>query len=152
MKTRFTFLAILISTILFMGCSGSKEVPETRDERIVRYLTGAGNKVWRLKEVWVNQVQQTLTDYQMKYTKTYTSNPSNADPLNIKTGTFVNSDGFSGKWTLDGTDLKENYLNNPNGPLPARYAINTITETKLDIEASSATPPLLLVREVYYAN
>ncbi len=152
MKTNFTLLFILISSILFVGCSGSKDVAETREERVVRYLTGVGNKVWRLKAVYVNQVPQTLTDYQMKYTKTYTSDPSNTDPLNVKTGTFVNSDGYAGKWRLpSASDLRETYLNNPNGPVPVTYVINEISESTLDIESFPTTGGMILVREVYYA-
>jgi hypothetical protein len=150
MKTRFTLLTILISSILFVGCSGTKDVPETREQRVVRYLTGVGNKYWHLKEVHVNLVKQTLTDYQLKYTKTYTSDPSNSDPLNAKTGTYVNSDGLNGKWKLtsDGTELQETYLNNSGGPVKVPYSINAITETILDIEYLIN---MTLVREVYYA-
>ena len=150
MKTKFTLLTILICSVLFMGCSGTKDVPETREERVVRYLTGVGNKYWHLKEVYVNLVKQTLTDYQMKYTKTYTADPSNSDPLNPKTGTFVNSDNLVGKWKLssDGTELKETFINNLGGPVAVNYSINTISESTLDIEY---LVNMTLVREVYYA-
>jgi hypothetical protein len=150
MKTKFTLLTILICSILFVGCSGDKDVPETREERVVRYLTGVGNKYWHLKEVYVNMVKQNLTDHQQKFTITYTADPSNSDPLNAKTGTFINSDGLSGKWKLtsDGTELQQTYLNNSGGPVKVVYSINSITESTLDIEYLEN---MTLVREVYYA-
>jgi len=150
MKTKFTLLIILISSILFLGCDGTKDVPETREQRVVRYLTGVGNKYWHLKEVYVNQVKQSLTNDQLTYTKTYTSDPSNSDPLNAKTGTFVNSDKLIGKWKLtsDGTELQETYLNNTGGPVKVPYSINAITDSMLDMEY---LVNMTLVREVYYA-
>jgi hypothetical protein len=151
MKTKFTLLTILICTILFVGCSGEKDVVETREERVAKLLTGVGNKVWKLREVHVNQVQQNLTDYQKSFTKTYTADPANADPLNQKKGTFLNSDGNTGTWKISDTGykLEEIFINNPAGPVGVTYSINAITEVKLDIQYLLN---MTLVREVYYAN
>ncbi len=149
MKARVTLLTILICSILMIGCSKTADAPETREDRVVRLLTGLGNRYWHLKEVYINGVKQTLTDYQLKYTKTYTSDPSNSDPLNTKTGTFVNSDGYTGKWRLlnNGDSLVETLTNNQTA-IQISYIINSITETTLDVEYILNGK---IQREVYYA-
>lgn len=148
MKNILSFFALLFLVILLNGCSKSTVVAETAEAKIARLLTGEGNRFWHLNKVYVNTVPQTLTDAQMKYTKTYTADPSNADPANPKKGTFVNSDGYAGKWTLlNATQLYETYTNNPSGPVAVTYIINEITANTLDIEY---TANMKTVREVYY--
>lgn len=149
MKARVTLLTILICSILMIGCSKTADAPETREDRVVRLLTGLGNRYWHLKEIYINGVKQTLTDYQLRYTKTYTSDPSNSDPLNTKMGTFVNSDNLVGKWRLrdNGDTLRETFTNNPTA-VEINYTINSITETTLDVEYILNGK---IQREVYYA-
>ena len=72
MKTTTTFLTILICSILFVGCSKPQEDVVPADVKVARLLTGLGNRYWHLKEVYVNNVPQTLSDPQKTYTKTYT--------------------------------------------------------------------------------
>lgn len=149
MKANITILTALLVVTLLTGCTKSTDVPETKEERVVRLLTGLGNKYWHLKEVYVMNVKQTLTDYQSRYTKTYTSSPSNIDPNNTKTGTFTNSDNFSGTWRLldNGDTIRETITNN-QAAIVISYTINSITETTLDVEY---VQNLKLQREVYYA-
>lgn len=148
MKNILSFFTLLFIVILLNGCSKTTNVVETPEAKIARLLTGEGNRFWHLNKVYVNTVPQTLTDAQMKYTKTYTADPSNADPSNPKKGTFVNSDGYAGKWTLlNTTQLYETYTNNPSGPVAVTYIINEITANTLDIEY---TANMKTVREVYY--
>ena len=142
MYKRLFFLITILSPILFSGCSKTAEVPLTREEEVVKYLTGSGNLVWKLSKVFVNNVAQTLTVDQQKYTKTYTISPSQA-----LAGTFTNSDGNKGKWALNGPiQLIEVINNNMAGPVQLIYTINEISSNSLDIEYIAN---LTSVREVY---
>lgn len=152
MKIRLTFLTILTGIFLITGCTKSSEVVETREEKVVRLLTGTGNKYWHLKEVYVNGVKQTLTDAQLKFTKTYTIDPTNTDPLRYR-GFFVNSDGFNGTWKLIGSGdaLYETISNNPAGPIVIPYlSFNELTADKMDVEYTNNVV-MKTQREVYYA-
>ncbi|MBI2283640.1 MAG: hypothetical protein HYU71_08025 [Bacteroidetes bacterium] len=149
MKTRLTTLFILLGIIILTGCTKSSDVLETREEKVVGYLTGAGNKYWHLKEVYVNSVKQVLTDAQLRFTKTYTIDPANTDPARPR-GSFVNSDGYHGSWKLigGGETLYETFTNNPAGPVAINFIINDVSSDKLDIEY---TLNMKTQREVYYA-
>lgn len=144
MKTILTFLTIASCFILFSGCSKTDAPVITQQQQDVNYLVGIGNKVWRLKQVFVQTVPQTLTDAQMKYTKTYT-----LDPASAFSGTFTNSDGFNGTWKINTSrELKETIMNNPAGSVQVIYDVLNLTDSKLDIQY---TMNLKTVREVYYA-
>lgn len=139
-----TLMTMCFAAILFSGCSKPDgEIMTPRDQN-VKFLTGDGNRVWRLKNIYVNNLQVVMTDAQMRYTKTYTINPAQA-----YTGSFVNSDGYTGKWRMI-TDLQLNevFSNNPAGGVAIDYYINEISATLLDIEYTSN---LKTVREVYHA-
>lgn len=146
MKKVLSLLLIITGAILFTGCSKSTpDVLSLRDQNM-KYLVGDGNKLWHLKEVHVNGIQQTLTDAQMKYTMTYTINPAVA-----YSGTFTDSDGYKGTWKmLSESQLREVVTNNPSGNAVSEYFINEINETKLDIESTNNSI-LTTVRKVYYA-
>ncbi len=152
MKASITILIIAVLVSLGTGCSKTPDVPETREERVVRLLTQLGNRYWHLGEVYVNSVKQVLTDSQLKYTITFTSDPSNSDPNNPKTGTFTDSDGFSGTWRLrdSGNIIEIKYANNPAGTIAIPYTINAISENSLDIEYVN-NQILKSDRKVYYA-
>ncbi|MES2005683.1 MAG: hypothetical protein V4450_14285 [Bacteroidota bacterium] len=152
MKASVTILSLLICSILFTGCSKTNDVPETREAKVVRLLTSLGNRYWHLKEVYVNGVKQSLTDSQIKFTMTFTSDPSNSDPSNPKIGTFTDSDGFAGSWRLKDTggEIELKYTNNPAGPLALTYTINAISETLFDIEYTN-NQLLKSERKVFYA-
>ena len=144
MKTTLTLLTLTFAFILFTGCSKTDAPVISQQQQDVNYLVGIGNKVWRLKQVFVQTVPQTLTDAQMKYTKTYTLDPSSSF-----SGSFTNSDGFNGTWKLNTSrELKETIINNPAGSVQVLYDVNGITDSKLDIQY---TLNLKTVREVYYA-
>ena len=148
MKPFFSLLVILFCLVLFLGCSKTADTIETKDELVARLLTGGGNKVWRLTGLYLNDIAQILTDTQTKFTKTYRADPTNADPANPKTGTFTNSDGYIGTWKLinGAAQLYEKFTNNPVGPVAVPYIINSISDSKLDIEY---TQNFKSVREVY---
>ena len=144
MKTVIILFTITICFILFTGCTKSDPTALTQQQQDVNNLVGMGNKVWRLKQVYVQSIPQTLTDAQMKYIKTYT-----LDPASSFSGSFTNSDGFSGTWKLNTSrELKETIMNNPAGSIQLLYDVNDITEFKLDIQY---TQNLKTVREVYNA-
>ncbi len=144
MKTILTFFFIICCFILFTGCSKTVAPVISQQQQDVNSLVGIGNKVWRLKQIYLTTVPQVLTDAQLKYTKTYT-----LDPASPFSGSFTNSDGNNGTWKMT-TDrvLKETIINNPSGPVKVEYDVNEITETKLDIQSVQNNK---LVREVYYA-
>jgi len=146
MKKVLSLLLIITGAILFTGCSKSiPDVLSPRDQSM-KYLVGDGNKLWHLKQVYVNGIQQTLTDAQMKYTLTYTINPAVA-----YSGTFTDSDGYKGNWKLiNDSELYEVVTNNPSGNAASTVIINDINETKLDIESTNNSI-LTTVRKVYYA-
>lgn len=149
MKAISTLIATLLVISFFSGCAKDTALPETQEDKITRLLTGAGNKVWRLKEVYITNVKQTLTDYQSKYTKTYTASLANLDPSNPKTGTFTNSDGYAGTWKLTDNAAKvAETINNGTAAVAISYSINAFTETLMDVEFTYNNK---LQREVYYA-
>lgn len=144
MKTVISLFTITICFFLFTGCTKSDPPALTQQQQDVNNLVGMGNKVWRLKQVFIQAIPQTLTDAQMKYTKTYT-----LDPSSLFSGSFTDSDGFSGTWKLNPSrELKETIMNNPSGSIQILYDVNDVTESKLDIEY---TQNLKTVREVYNA-
>ena len=144
MKLTLQLFTFVFCAALFAGCSKTNEVTITREQQVVNYLTGNGNKVWRLTNIFVNSVEQTLTSDQLKYTKTYSISPTQT-----LAGTFTNTDGNKGKWALNGPiSLIEIIQNNPAGPVQISYIINGITENKLDIEY---TANFKTVRELYNA-
>ena len=145
MKTTLQFFAIMFCAILFVGCSKNGDAPISAEQKVVNFLTGTGNRYWKLNKVFVNGVEQALTSDQKKYTKTYTISLTQAFA-----GTFTNSDGYVGKWLLSGpSNLIETINNNQQGPVQVPYIINEIGETQLDIEY---TLNFKTIREVYYAH
>src|SRR6478609_1387791 len=88
-------LFVFLSCLIFTACSKSDEPIEPK-QQVVKYLTGLGNKVWRIKEIYVNGVKQTLTTSQLAYTKTYTTYLYNES----YTGVFSDSDGSLGNWKI----------------------------------------------------
>ena len=95
MKTTFTFITLLLAAIIFVGCNKGSDTPAlSKEEQAAKYLTGTGNKLWRLKAVQVNGVPQVLTS---PYTKTYTL----VAPQTTQ-GKFTDYDNYYGDWTLKG--------------------------------------------------
>lgn len=104
------------------------------EEQAVRYLTGEiGNRVWHLKEAYVNRVPVQLTATQLKYTKTYTQIAGGQ----VYNGSFADSDGYVGKWTLISVkEIVEVINNNPSGSdLKISWLINKLDAATLDMES-----------------
>jgi hypothetical protein len=113
-------LNIFLSIILlcsFLGCS--------KDEVLVaEYLTNRSSKTWKLKSLYINDANQTLTPAQRIYTKTYKTD-----------FTWVDSDGYNGTFTVDGkTALLEITENATGGPVTINYSITDIQTTYFSIE------------------
>lgn len=139
---KFTLLT-LTCIILLGACTQHVEMPADPRDAVVKLLTGSGNKRWSLRKSFVNNVPQTLTDYQLDYWVDFTINP--AQPY---MGTFANRDGAEGKWRMPSTqDMPCTFTNTTRVALP--YVINSITATDLDMEY---TLNLTTIREVYHAN
>lgn len=146
MKINFTLLVILGLALLVTGCGKSSDTPETPEARVVRLLTGGGNRYWHISEIYVNGQKQVLTDYQLKYTKTFTASLT-AD-ASFYGGSFNDENGYAGTWKLLSTSqLYMKLTNNPSGPVAYTYIINNISETSLDMEY---TANMKTEREVYY--
>lgn len=104
------------------------------EDQLVKYLTGdAGNRVWRIKEVYENRIQVQLTASQLRYTKTYTQAGGRS-----YTGAFTDSDGFSGKWTLTSvSQLIEVITSNSAGDIKTEWLINKLDANTLDVETTN---------------
>lgn len=127
MKTTFTLFTILLTAALFTGCSKTTEVPLTKEEQAARYLTGTGNKLWRLKAIKVNDVPQTITS---PYTKTYTM----VAPQTTQ-GKFTDYDNYFGDWTMKGATAMQEVFQQIGGTgYGVRdYTIVMLNDTVLDM-------------------
>lgn len=144
MKTTLKTLTIIFCLCSFWGCSKNGDTPLSKEEQVVKFLTGDGNRYWHIKEVYQNNLMQPLTNDQLKYTKTYTLVPGQT-----RKGTWTNSDGDKGIWSLDTFEsIYQESSNNPVGPATLTYRINEINENKLDVYYIANS---VKTREVYYA-
>lgn len=144
MKTTFQFFAILFCVILITGCSKTGDVVLSPEAQVVKYLTGGINRVWRLNQLFVKGVEQTLTGDQKKYTKTFT-----VDPAQKLIGAYTDSDGNYGEWFVTGGQTFQiTFTTSGGGQYVVPYTIRGIGDDKLDIQY---TLNQQTIREVYYA-
>jgi hypothetical protein len=137
-------LFILVSCLLCTACSKTDEPIEPK-QQVVQHLTGLGNKVWRIKEIYVNGVKQTLTNSQLAYTKTYTTYGYSE----AYTGVFSDSDGSLGNWkVIDATHMLDTITNNPGGNVDLNLTINHLDANNMDVEYTKNGQT---VRSVYFA-
>lgn len=124
----------LFCALLFIGCTKGGDDKLKPEEQLVRYLTSeAGNRVWRISELYENGIKIPLTVDQMKYTKTYTRIGAQA-----YSGTFTDSDGYAGKWVLSSVVLLiEVITNNATGDIKTDWIINTLNQHTLDMESTA---------------
>ena len=134
----------ILSLNLLIGCSKTSETPLTREQLVVKTLTGLGNKIWMLTSISENNVAQILRPNQINYSKTYTG--STTETLS---GTTVDSDKCSGKWELNGPIRLIEISNKISGPSSQTYLINEISATTLNIEY---TENYKTIRKVFKAN
>jgi len=130
MKTTFTFLTGIFLTVILAGCSKDPDTHLTKEEQVAQFLSGNGNRVWRLKAIKVNDVPQQLTTAQLMYTKTYTM----VAPQTTQ-GKFTDYDNYYGEWTMLGaTAMKEIFQQIGGGGYGKRdYTILLINDNTLNM-------------------
>ncbi|SJZ96005.1 hypothetical protein [Sediminibacterium ginsengisoli] len=146
MKRTINITGILLCCLLLLGTACNK-TPETvkPEDMLVTYLTSeAGNRVWRISKIYENGTEKPLTVDQITYTKTYTRIPGQS-----YIGTFTDSDGYKGKWSLPSVIiLSEVINNNPTGDVKIDLTINSLTRNGMDVEYTANGKT---IRTVYYA-
>ena len=144
MKLKQAVYTLLISFAFFTGCSKDEQPPLPLPQT-TQNLTGMGNRVWKIQEIDINGIPQTLTNAQKGYNKTYT-----VDAGKTTTGKVVSSDGFTGDWSFPSEKIFQEYYNNDAQlqGIQVVYTINELSATKLDV---SYTKNSQLIREVYIA-
>jgi hypothetical protein len=137
---------MIFAAISMTGCSkdDQESEPPTPMPEHVKNLVGLGNRVWRLREVYQNGVPLTLTSSQLKYTKTYTIDPSGGS-----IGRFTNDDGFVGTWKYDEVDKLEEKITNTPSIVTIQYKVLKLTKDTLDISYVFG-PNNITIREVYF--
>ena len=139
-------LAVLAGCFLLTACSKSYDPPLTAEEQVMQYLSGAGNRFWQIKEIYVNNVKTTLTSGQLGYNKTYT----HYGYAEKNTGIFSDSDGLRGNWELKGTSkITETITNNPGGNVILDLVINRLDANNMDVQYTKNGQTM---RTVYFAN
>ncbi|SDX66328.1 hypothetical protein SAMN05444410_1244 [Hydrobacter penzbergensis] len=130
--------------LLLASCTKDDGKSVKPEDQLVKYLTGdAGNRVWRIREIYQNRVQTQLTANQLRYTKTYTQTAGQS-----YTGIFTDADGYSGKWTLTSVaQLVEVITNNPAGDIKTEWIINKLDANAMDVETTNNGTT---TRVVYY--
>lgn len=137
---------LLLGCFLLTACSKTDDPALTPEQQVLQYLTGIGNRFWRIKEIYVNNVKTTLTSAQLDYNKTYTHYGYTED----NTGVFSDSDGLIGTWEIKGTaQIKETITNNAGGPVVIDLTINHLDTNNMDVEYTKNGQT---VRSVYFAN
>ncbi|MES2373690.1 MAG: hypothetical protein V4557_14015 [Bacteroidota bacterium] len=136
---------LLLGCFLLTACTKTDDPPLTPEQQVLQYLTGVGNRFWRIKEIYVNNIKTTLTTAQLDYNKTYT----HYGYIETNTGVFSDSDGLIGNWELKGTgQIKETITNNPSGNVVIDLMINHLDANNMDVEYTKNGQT---VRTVYFA-
>ena len=138
-----SILLLLVVCITLAACSKPDEI--TPEQQVTQYLTGLGNRYWRIKELYVNNVKTVLTTAQLDYYKTYTINAVGER----YSGTFTDANNFIGNWILKGKDhIMETITNAVVGSVPLDLTINLIDANNMDVQYTSNGQT---VRTVYFA-
>lgn len=141
MKLSQILSAMLVSFVFFTGCAKDQQTPEPLPQP-TQNLTGMGNHSWKIQEVYINGVAQTLTAPQKTFVKAYS-----VDTGKTTSGKVTTTEGYVGNWIFLTTQtLQETYSNNSQPPLQIVYTINELSPTRLDVSYSINNE---LRREVY---
>lgn len=120
MKRIFTLLLALS----LAGCSKNDTSPlENQQINLIGLSANATNSIkWKLSALSIAGVSQRLTSSQSSYQKQYSSD-----------GTFSDSDGLTGTWSIPVTDsLVENYTNfSSNVSVRQGYLINALSNSQM---------------------
>ena len=151
MKNFLYYFTFLFGIIFFVGCSKNAENLIPKDDKVANLLagTGASSKYWHLDKIFINEIEQPLTNAQKFNFKIYTADPPNSIPINTNIGTFKNQEGLTGSWKLSsngGDFLSETISDSWGKSYKTTYLINNISGTSLDIEK---TVNYQTTREIY---
>lgn len=134
---------LLVGCIILAACSKPDEI--SPEQQVTQYLTGLGNRYWRIKELYINNVKTVLTTSQLNYYKTYTINASGEQ----YSGSFTDANNFAGNWMLKGKDhIIETITNAVAGSVPLDLTINAIDPNNMDVQYTFNGQT---VRSVYFA-
>jgi hypothetical protein len=140
-------VALAMLLILSLAACNKKVEVLTPEEQAMKYITGLGNRYWKIRELYINGAPQPLSAAQLDYWKVYTLTISNPDALG---GSFADESGFQGSWALSQTGKKidERVENLPGGPVFYVLTVLKLGPNDMDVEytANGST-----VRTVYYA-
>lgn len=128
-KLILVFFSILL---IFTSCTKTTDVVISSEKKVVNFLTGSGNRIWNLTNMYENSLETVLTQNQRKNTKTYTVNPSS--PAETYVGTLNTTDFGSGSWMLKGPANLIEVVQKNSVSTEIKFLINEISDTKLDIE------------------
>jgi hypothetical protein len=141
------FLLAMTLVSAFSGCSKTPDTPTRPEDLVIQNLVGMGNRIWFIRQLYLNGTMQTLTAAQSKYWKSYTVALTDPDSTS---GTFADSDGYRGVWDLKSvTSIDETILNQPSGAVPVPININKLDAHTMDVQYIANGS---MVRIVYYAN
>lgn len=144
MRVSNVLYASLVSFVMITGCSKDEQAPVPLPQP-TQYLIGMGNHSWKIQEVYINGVAQTLTAMQKTLVKTY-----RVDTGNTTSGKVTTNEGFTGNWDLQSAQtLQESFSLYPQIPGSIVYTINELSSTRLDV---SYTLNNELRREVFIIN
>jgi len=111
-------------SILLIACN--KKDGKGTIQYVTNQLTDKSSKVWHLKALYINGQNQTLTNAQNIYTKTYKAD-----------GSWLDTDGYKGTFAVQTvTSLKETTTNNITGNSYIQFDILTISSKGLTLEYS----------------
>jgi hypothetical protein len=119
-----SYISIVVLALLFCNCTknSSEDMVIAQKNLLSKNTSGIGK--WKLTNLSISFVSQSLSPVQSAYTKQYTI-----------AGNFSDSDGSMGSWSMpDPTTLIENFTNFSSGvSVSQTYKINSITATQLNL-------------------
>jgi len=116
---------MMVFIMMFTSCSKSSSSDPIANMKF--NLTGGGVQTWKLSKFILNGNAQTLTTAELAYTRTYKSD-----------GTWLDSDGYNGTFSIGSLVLLKEVTTNSNPPNSTiDYVINSISGTSIDVEYTS---------------
>lgn len=123
MRLFYLLGVFLVATTLFTSCSKSSSATDPV-AAMKNALSGGNTRTWKFNKFLLNGNEQTLTAAELAYTKTYKLD-----------GTWLDTDGYTGTFSIGSSVLLKEVTSNSNPPnSTVDYVINSITDTKIDVE------------------
>jgi hypothetical protein len=118
------YISIIVFTMILCSCSKSstEDIIFAQSNILTKNYSGIGK--WKLSNLSIAFVSQSLSQVQAAYTKQYTI-----------AGNFSDTDGSIGTWSMPNpTTLVENYNNFSSGVIVTQtYKINIINASQLNL-------------------